>query len=150
MCASKSLLSLPFTFPFARSFHFTFDPRIVGEMHGCVNKTSLFDKDLMFLCVFGLRGDKHELESQIGLKCAFKLRSTLTEMKNIKSVTVAVTTGMTYCGVVGHILRREYTVIGTSVNKAARLMVAYKDKVRISGSLNVILQRRQGKIMKNR
>lgn len=56
-------------------------------------------------------------------------------MKNIKSVTIAVTTGMTYCGVVGHILRREYTVIGTSVNKAARLMVAYKDKVRIGGSL---------------
>lgn len=110
-------------------------------MHGCVNKTSLFDKDLMFLCVFGLRGDKHELESQIGLKCAYKLRSILAEMKNIKSVTVAVTTGMTYCGVVGHILRREYTVIGTSVNKAARLMVAYKDKVRISGSLNVILQK---------
>lgn len=95
----------------------------------------------MFLCVFGLRGDKHELESQIGLKCAFKLRSTLVEMTNIKSVTVAVTTGMTYCGVVGHILRREYTVIGTSVNKAARLMVAYKDKVRISQSLNVILQK---------
>lgn len=120
---------VPFWFPFLLS------PRIVSEMHGCVNKTSLFDKDLMFLCVFGLRGDKHELESQIGLKCAYKLRLTLIEMKNIKSVTIAVTTGMTYCGVVGHILRREYTVIGTSVNKAARLMVAYKDKVRIGGSL---------------
>lgn len=98
-------------------------------MHGCVNKTSLFDKDLMFLCVFGLRGDKHELESQIGLRCASKLRSNLVELDNVKSVTVGVTTGMTYCGVVGHILRREYTVIGMSVNKAARLMVAYRDKV---------------------
>ncbi|XP_076380390.1 adenylate cyclase type 10 [Megalopta genalis] len=103
--------------------------KIVGGMHGCVNKTSLFDKDLMFLCVFGLRGDKHELESQIGLKCAAKVRNTLLTVENVKSVTVSVTTGMTYCGVVGHILRREYTVIGISVNKAARLMVAYKDKV---------------------
>ncbi|XP_015436066.1 PREDICTED: adenylate cyclase type 10-like [Dufourea novaeangliae] len=103
--------------------------KIVGGMHGCVNKTSLFDKDLMFLCVFGLRGDKHELESQIGLKCASKLRNTLAGLKYVKSVTVSVTTGMTYCGVVGHILRREYTVIGMSVNKAARLMVAYRDKV---------------------
>ncbi|XP_076283495.1 adenylate cyclase type 10 [Lasioglossum baleicum] len=103
--------------------------RIVGGMHGCVNKTSLFDKDLMFLCVFGLRGDKHELESRIGLKCAAKLRRSLVSLDNVKSVTVSVTTGMTYCGVVGHILRREYTVIGMSVNKAARLMVAYKDKV---------------------
>nr|XP_012152584.1 PREDICTED: LOW QUALITY PROTEIN: adenylate cyclase type 10-like [Megachile rotundata] len=103
--------------------------QIVDEMHGCVNKTSLFDKDLMFLCIFGLRGDKHELESQIGLRCASKVRSTLVEVDNVKSVTVGVTTGMTYCGVVGHILRREYTVIGMSVNKAARLMVAYRDKV---------------------
>lgn len=98
-------------------------------MQGCVNKTSLFDKDLIFLCIFGLRGDKHELESQIGLRCASKLRRDLLAMRGVKSVTVAVTTGMTYCGVVGHILRREYTVIGMSVNKAARLMVAYNNKV---------------------
>lgn len=37
--------------------------------------------------------------------------------------------GMTYCGVVGHVLRREYTVIGAPVNKAARLMMAYTGKV---------------------
>lgn len=103
--------------------------RTVCEMHGCVNKTSLFDKDLIFLCIFGLRGDKHVLESQIGLRCASRLRHDLSTIKNVKSVTIAVTTGMTYCGVVGHILRREYTVIGMSVNKAARLMVAYTNKV---------------------
>ncbi|XP_029155514.1 adenylate cyclase type 10-like [Nylanderia fulva] len=102
---------------------------LINEMNGCVNKTSLFDKDLIFLCIFGLRGDKHELESQIGLRCASKLRQDLLAMKNIKSVTIAVTTGMTYCGVIGHVLRREYTVIGMSVNKAARLMVAYNNKV---------------------
>ncbi|CAL1681643.1 unnamed protein product [Lasius platythorax] len=102
---------------------------VVSEMNGCVNKTSLFDKDLIFLCIFGLRGDKHELESQIGLRCASRLRQDLLTMKNVKSVTIAVTTGMTYCGVIGHVLRREYTVIGMSVNKAARLMVAYNNKV---------------------
>lgn len=98
-------------------------------MQGCVNKMSLFDKDLIFLCIFGLRGYKHELESQIGLRCASRVRQDLLTIDNIKSVTIAVTTGMTYCGVVGHILRREYTVIGMSVNKAARLMVAYTNKV---------------------
>ena len=125
------------------NFPSIFRERIVGGMRGCVNKTSLFDKDLMFLCVFGLRGDKHELESQVGLRCASKLRSKLTAIENIKSVTVGVTTGMTYCGVVGHILRREYTVIGMSVNKAARLMIAYKDKVRISVSSDIHSQRKE-------
>ncbi|KAF7398544.1 hypothetical protein HZH66_006441 [Vespula vulgaris] len=103
--------------------------RIVDGMQGCVNKTSLFDKDLMFLCVFGLRGDKHELESQIGLKCGFRLRVALKKLQNITNVTVGITTGMTYCGVVGHTLRREYTVIGMAVNRAARLMTVYKNKV---------------------
>ncbi|XP_043487530.1 adenylate cyclase type 10-like [Polistes fuscatus] len=103
--------------------------RTVDRMQGCVNKTSLFDKDLTFLCIFGLRGDKHELESQIGLKCAYRLRIGLKELACITSVTVGVTTGMTYCGVIGHILRREYTVIGMTVNKAARLMMGYNNKV---------------------
>ncbi|KAG5327734.1 ADCYA cyclase, partial [Pseudoatta argentina] len=102
---------------------------VVSEMHGCMNKTSLFDKDLIFLCIFGLRGDKRVLESQIGFRCASRLRQKLIAIKNIQSVTIAVTTGMTYCGVIGHILRREYTVIGMAVNKAARLMVAYNNKV---------------------
>lgn len=34
-------------------------------------------------------------------------------------------TGLTYCGVVGHIARCEYTVIGRKVNMAARLMCNY-------------------------
>ncbi|CAG5096111.1 Similar to ADCY10: Adenylate cyclase type 10 (Oryctolagus cuniculus), partial [Cotesia congregata] len=102
---------------------------IVDKLQGCVNKVSLFDKDLMFLCIFGLRGGKQELEAQIGLRCASKLKSALSAFENINSVTVGVSTGMTYCGVVGHTLRREYTVIGMPVNKAARLMVAYTNKV---------------------
>ena len=106
-------------------------------MQGCVNKTSLFDKDLMFLCIFGLRGGKHELESQIGLRCASIIRKALSKLKNIRSVSVGVTTGITYCGVVGHILRREYTVIGLSVNKAARLMCAYTDKVSFQINLSL-------------
>ncbi len=36
-----------------------------------------------------------------------------------------MTTGLTYCGVVGHRARCEYTVIGRKVNMAARLMCNY-------------------------
>lgn len=36
---------------------------------------------------------------------------------------------MVYSGVVGHYLRKDYTVIGGSVNKAARFMCTYLDKV---------------------
>ncbi len=36
-------------------------------------------------------------------------------------------TGLTYCGVVGHVARCEYTVIGRKVNMAARLMCNYSN-----------------------
>ncbi|KOB67093.1 Uncharacterized protein OBRU01_20299 [Operophtera brumata] len=81
----------------------------------------MFDKDMMFLVVFGLRGLKHELEAQKALQCALQLKTSLHN-DNIYRVSIGVTS-------VGHVLRKEYTVIGPTVNKAARLMMAYPDKV---------------------
>uniref|UniRef100_A0A6P7FT00 Adenylate cyclase type 10-like n=1 Tax=Diabrotica virgifera virgifera TaxID=50390 RepID=A0A6P7FT00_DIAVI len=101
----------------------------VKNGNGCVNKISNFDKDLMLLVIFGLRGFKHELESQLALKCAIECHNKLTALDDIMGVAAGVTTGKCYCGAFGHTLRREYTVIGLVVNKAARLMVAYPGKV---------------------
>lgn len=84
---------------------------------------------MMFLIIFGLRGFKHELESRIGLRCASELVETFETWPEIVSVSCGVTSGMCYCGVVGHSLRREYSVISITVNKAARLMMAYPDIV---------------------
>lgn len=53
----------------------------------------MFDKDLMFLIVFGLRGYKHELESQSGLRCAAEVHSALLAIDDIKVVSVGVTSG---------------------------------------------------------
>ena len=103
--------------------------RIVRNHEGIVNKVSLFDKDMMFLIIFGLRGFKHDVESQIGLRCASELHETFTMQEEISTVSIGVTSGMSYCGVVGHTLRREYSVISVTVNKAARLMMAYPNIV---------------------
>lgn len=103
---------------------------IIKEFEGgLVNKLSLFDKDLMIVVIFGLRGFIREFESQIALRVGAEIRNRISKLENQNSVSVAVTTGMTYCGVVGHTLRREYSVIGIVVNKAARLMCAYEDTV---------------------
>ncbi|CAG9821448.1 unnamed protein product, partial [Phaedon cochleariae] len=102
---------------------------VVKNKYGCVNKISNFDKDLMLLVIFGLRGYKHELESQIALKCAIECTEKIKAMQYVLGIATGVTTGKCYCGAFGHTLRREYTVIGLVVNKAARLMVAYPNKV---------------------
>ncbi|KFB35731.1 hypothetical protein ZHAS_00002631 [Anopheles sinensis] len=102
---------------------------IVEEYEGIVNKLSLFDKDVMFLIIFGLRGMKHEMDSQIALHCASEIQETYARHPSILSASIGITTGVAYCGVVGHTVRREYSAIGVDVNKAARLMMAYPHKV---------------------
>lgn len=94
-----------------------------------MNKVSLFDKDTMFLIIFGLRGFKHELESRIGLRCASELLETFCTWPEISTVSMGVTVGISYCGIVGHTLRKEYSVLSVTVNKAARLMMAYPNIV---------------------
>lgn len=72
----------------------TFSPfSIVSANQGCVNKINYFDKDLMMLVIFGLRGLKHELESRIALKCATEIYEKLQKVKYILTVSIGVTTG---------------------------------------------------------
>nr|XP_040234434.2 adenylate cyclase type 10-like [Anopheles coluzzii] len=108
---------------------FTTVCKIVDNYEGIVNKLSLFDKDVMFLIIFGLRGLKHEMDSQIALHCACEIQETYAKNPSIISSSIGITTGIAYCGIVGHTVRREYSAIGVDVNKAARLMMAYPHKV---------------------
>lgn len=102
---------------------------IVYKSMGCVNKIILFDKDVMILVVFGLRGFKHESEAQAALKCAYSIKKSVSALNGVLEVSIGVTTGQVYCGVVGHPLRREFTVIGAIVNKAARFMCNFPNKI---------------------
>lgn len=102
---------------------------IVYKSMGCVNKIILFDKDVMILVVFGVRGFKHESEAQAALKCGYNIRKSVSALDGVLDVSIGVTTGQVYCGVVGHPLRREFTVIGAIVNKAARLMCGFRSKI---------------------
>lgn len=69
------------------------------------------------------------MEAQSALKCAAEIRQSVTTIPYLTSISIGITTGVSYCGVVGHALRREYSVISVSVNQAARLMIAYPHKV---------------------
>ncbi|CAF3374726.1 unnamed protein product [Rotaria socialis] len=95
-------------------------------MGGVLTKALLFDKGWSFLCVFGLPGYKQGDDTANALKCAQMIHSTMhKQCKFIDKCSIGVATGLTYCGVVGHVARCEYTVIGRKVNMAARLMCNY-------------------------
>ncbi|XP_053882125.1 adenylate cyclase type 10-like [Malaclemys terrapin pileata] len=99
---------------------------IIHVFSGKINKVFMFDKSCTFLCVFGLPGDKQADESTHALDSAFKIFNFCSEMlMKIKLVSIVVTSGPVFCGVVGHHVRHEYTVIGQKVNLAARMMMYY-------------------------
>ncbi|XP_014816193.1 PREDICTED: LOW QUALITY PROTEIN: adenylate cyclase type 10 [Calidris pugnax] len=99
---------------------------ILSPHKGKINKVLLCDKGCTFLCVLGLTGNKLPSESIRALQCALQIYNACSTMLGEReAVSVAVTSGTTFCGVIGHPLRHEYTVIGQKVNLAARMMGHY-------------------------
>lgn len=103
--------------------------QICTRMQGCLNKVIMFDKGLTYLVVFGLPSYISENQSAHALKFSYHTRRSLKLIRYIKEVSIGVTTGSCYCGVLGNPKRQEYTVIGRKVNKAARLMCNYPGKL---------------------
>ncbi|MEE6488996.1 hypothetical protein FKM82_015458, partial [Ascaphus truei] len=100
--------------------------RLIRSGQGRINKIYMFDKGCTFLCVFGLPGDKMEDECAVTLRSAFKIHLLCSErIETVRITSIGVTSGPVFCGVVGHPLRHEYTVIGRKVNLAARMMMHY-------------------------
>jgi class 3 adenylate cyclase/tetratricopeptide (TPR) repeat protein len=90
------------------------------KFEGSINKLSVDDKGVSLLAALGLPPLAHEDDPDRGIKAALTINNRLTSM-GIRS-SIGVSSGRVYCGVVGSDLRREYTIMGDSVNLAARLM----------------------------
>jgi len=90
-------------------------------LEGSINKFLVDDKGMLLLVVFGLPPLNHYSDDPIrAVLTAQRLIDTLEEEEIDGRVGVA--TGEVWCGVVGSHQRREYTVLGDTVNTAARLM----------------------------
>ncbi len=87
---------------------------------GSINKLSVDDKGVSLLAALGLPPLAHDDDPDRGVKAAIAINEALNEM-GIRN-SIGVSTGRVYCGVVGSQNRREYTIMGDSVNLAARLM----------------------------
>ncbi|CAF4057763.1 unnamed protein product [Rotaria sp. Silwood2] len=97
----------------------------ISITNGLLTKVFMFDKGLSLLCAFGMPGYKHPDDAERALKFGFLITQRLEKLNFVARVSTGVSTGQTFCGVLGHPLRCEYTVIGRKVNMAARLMVNY-------------------------
>ncbi|KYN20825.1 Adenylate cyclase type 10 [Trachymyrmex cornetzi] len=101
---------------------------IVTPYGGCINTMDLYQKHIFFCIVFGIRGYNNENQFKIdetcknGITCATHILQTVKTIVGVQSVFIGVSTGIAYCGVIGHIARRYYAIIGPPVDKAIRIM----------------------------
>jgi len=87
---------------------------------GTLNKYLVDDKGMLFLLVFGLPPLVHTDDAT---RAVIACRDMVQVFKKFGLVgRFGVTTGRNYCGLVGSATRMEYTVLGDTVNLAARLM----------------------------
>ena len=94
--------------------------RILEGVRAAVDKLSVDDKGMIALAVLGLPPFSHQDDPLRGVSAALRLREALADQGTRADIGIA--TGRVFCGVVGNAVRREYTVIGDTVNLASRLM----------------------------
>jgi class 3 adenylate cyclase len=90
------------------------------QNQGAFDKLSVDDKGISMLAAFGLPPSPPGHRAVAGLSTALELAGDLDDLG--VSYSIAVASGRTFCGPVGSQERREYTIIGTAVNRAARMM----------------------------
>ncbi len=94
--------------------------REVYRYEGSVNKLNVDEKGTALLAAFGLPPLAHEDDARRGVAAALALQKQLRELG--LDCSLGVSTGRVYCGAFGGHRRREYTLLGDVVNRAARLM----------------------------
>ena len=93
---------------------------VIYRHEGGLNKISVDDKGASIVAAMGLPPKPHPDDARRALRAALELESALSETG--LRARIGVATGRAYCGAVGATSRREYTMIGETVNRAARLM----------------------------
>ncbi|KAI8607369.1 nucleotide cyclase, partial [Chytriomyces sp. MP71] len=98
---------------------------IVKSIHkyqGCLRQINCDDKSLTALLVWGLPGFAHEKdEALFAVPAAMDIRSRLSKILR-SNFSIGVTSGSVFAGIVGNTNRADGTVLGVSVNNAARIM----------------------------
>uniref|UniRef100_A0A8C9P1L4 Guanylate cyclase domain-containing protein n=1 Tax=Spermophilus dauricus TaxID=99837 RepID=A0A8C9P1L4_SPEDA len=107
---------------------------VIEKGGGQLSRIFMFEKGCMFLCVFGLPGDKKPDECAHALESSFSIFSFCWENLINKAglVSISITNGPVFCGLVGAVARHEYTVIGPKVSLVARMIAAYPGLVSLA------------------
>jgi len=94
---------------------------------GSVNKLSVDDKGVSMLAALGLPPLSHNNDPTRATLAAIDIKKRLNELG--WKCSIGISSGRVFCGTIGNDRRREYTLMGDTVNMAARLMQAAGDGI---------------------
>jgi class 3 adenylate cyclase len=94
--------------------------KTIDRYQGSINKLAVDDKGTVLLALLGAPPYAHADDAERALGCALDLQAAV-EAQELR-LAIGVTTGRVFAGPVGCATRHEYTVMGDTVNLAARLM----------------------------
>ena len=92
----------------------------VYHYEGSVNKLAVDDKGTIFIVLLGAPPFAHEDDPWRAVRCAQDLQQVAHS--HGLQLTIGITTGRVFSGLIGSQSRREYTAMGDAMNLAARLM----------------------------
>ena len=92
----------------------------IDLLGGALNKILVDGKGLTLVVGFGLPPRAYEDDGLRAVRAALRIEAMLRRQG--VAFGIGVSTGRAFCGAYGNAIRREYTMLGDSVNLAARLM----------------------------
>ena len=96
----------------------------ISDVHGgTLVQTDLSDKGTVFLVLFGAPL-ANENKEELAVRFSYKFIQSTENKLTPNSISIGVSTGTNYCGILGADIRKGYTVLGESVNLASRLMTS--------------------------
>lgn len=104
---------------------------LLRGLGGSFNRMDMGDKGSKFLSFFGAPESYADNEER-AVAFALELKELEKKLKWLKGQSIGITSGTCYAGVVGSEQRREYTIMGDTVNVSARLMTAARGRILVS------------------
>mmetsp|Transcript_14409 Transcript_14409/g.21617 ORF Transcript_14409/g.21617 Transcript_14409/m.21617 type:complete len:1772 (-) Transcript_14409:314-5629(-) len=93
---------------------------VLQKLGGALRQYVVDDKGCVVICSFGVPGFSSLSDDLRGVYASVLIRNKLQAHDIV--CRIGVSKGMVYCGYVGSTSRKEYCMMGSSVNLAARLM----------------------------
>ena len=119
---------------------------IIADVGGYVSQFTVDVRGCVLVAIWGIPSAMFRDNTQRALGAAVRVRYHLLQMK--MPCSIAVTSGLAYCGCLGHDIRQEYMVVGDPVDVAARLVGRIKNDIVLDAKTHALLTEKAKAVFK--